>query len=258
MSKTSRAGTARELPPLDYKMALGIPDWRDGFAYPDPDRTTDDQWWWECLRRRDDYRLEWRATYDAAQAQFDRIFASGNCGGDAAHREWLRCKGMYKLEYRKRFKLWESLLAPAVARPPPFFSPRTPGRYNIQYRSIEDAEQQEAGEQQLAFDLRKPLAPQLDSAKDYLTRLQREYVGDVVQARHHKRKWPLYLQVIDARDDHETWDRIFDALLAGEVSAEDAGIEASDRLIDQGASAGAAKARQVWEQAHELMFKLTA
>ncbi|MEJ7667707.1 MAG: hypothetical protein WKH97_03030 [Casimicrobiaceae bacterium] len=140
---------------------------------------------------------------------------------------------------------------------PRFFTREGPACTTSQSRSIEDAERQEPGEQQIAFDLRKPLAPQLDSAKDYLTGLQREYVGDVVQARHHKRKWPLYLRVIDARDDKETWERIFDALLAGEVSA-DAGIEASDRLIDQGASAGAAKARQVWEQARELMFKLTA
>lgn len=35
----------------------GIPDWRNAADYPK--RLTHDQWRWEFLRRRDDYRQEW-------------------------------------------------------------------------------------------------------------------------------------------------------------------------------------------------------
>lgn len=37
----------------------GIPKWRDASAYPDPETTSNFQWKWEFLRRRNDFREDW-------------------------------------------------------------------------------------------------------------------------------------------------------------------------------------------------------
>src|SRR6185437_449222 len=96
-----------------------------------------------------------------------------------------------------------SMLAPSARRPHTGFSPgHRPGLANF-----------ENGLTNICFDLRKPLAPQLARAKDYLSRLQQELVGGVIDARHHKGKWALYLRTIDARDAAATWEQIFDVLL---------------------------------------------
>lgn len=57
MSQTQTQGSKK----LDK---WGIPDWRDASAYPDPENTSDLQWKWEFLRRREDYRKDWE-TYSA-------------------------------------------------------------------------------------------------------------------------------------------------------------------------------------------------
>jgi hypothetical protein len=49
----------RILDPKTIRAKWGIPDWRDGSAYPTPEKMSDRAWRWEFLRRRDDYRRDW-------------------------------------------------------------------------------------------------------------------------------------------------------------------------------------------------------
>jgi hypothetical protein len=69
-------------------------------------------------------------------------------------------------------------------------------------------------------------------------------------------KWPLYLRIIDARDAGETWQIIGRELLEldPDPTPEDLPVDEYDEQINHSGSATAAKARQVWEQAQDLMF----
>ena len=104
----------------------------------------------------------------------------------------------------------------------------------------------------IAFDLSKPLQDQLQQATHHLEALQRERNGQTLKRpRHHRRLWPKYLRVLDARDAGETFESIYQNIELVELPAE----EYDDRADRQN---WAASGRQLWEQASDLMFKLTS
>jgi hypothetical protein len=74
----------------------------------------------------------------------------------------------------------------------------------LRFASRERFDEMEAtGHVVVVFDLNKPLAEQLSKAERRLKRKQAEMLGTVLDRRHHQKKWPIYLRVIDARDAGE-------------------------------------------------------
>ncbi len=55
------------LTPEEYRRKWGIPDWRDAGAYPNAENMGDRAWRWEFLRRREDYREDWKRKGDPSK-----------------------------------------------------------------------------------------------------------------------------------------------------------------------------------------------
>jgi hypothetical protein len=94
-----------------------------------------------------------------------------------------------------------------------------------------------SGRMSLEFDLNEPIAEQIRLAEKQLKNEQLARHGEIISSpRHHISKWRTYLRVIDARDDTQSWATIANEILRYTRNEPQA-------------------ARQVWEQAQELMFK---
>ena len=89
----------------------------------------------------------------------------------------------------------------------------------------------------IEFDLNTPIAEQVKTAERRLKTEQIARHGELISGpRNHTTKWRTYLRVIDARDDSQSWSTI-------------------NREILRYTRNEAQAARQVWEQAQEVMFK---
>jgi hypothetical protein len=77
--------------------------------------------------------------------------------------------------------------------------------------------EKDAGVRDYAFDLSRPLAPQLRKAKRHLERIQEELFGKKNTRRLRENLWADHLRVIDARDAHATYEQIADVLSPDEV-----------------------------------------
>jgi hypothetical protein len=53
----------------------------------------------------------------------------------------------------------------------------------------------------MAFDLKRPLKPQLEHAQKHLAADQAEDVGTLRERRNHRVKWARYLRVLDAKSE---------------------------------------------------------
>ena len=246
--------------PRDYKHDFGIPSWQDAHAYPvDLPMSA---WRWEFLRRREDYRDAWVAQYDASQAYWDELNQS-KCLGDAGRARYLEIGARHLSQMAEKFGLnW-------IPAPSWKFERTTPGIFESTFgfsylsawrdhgekdefgRHVIDARLSTDTQQLVAFDLSKPLAEQLRVATLSLEASQRELMGSLQKERHHKARWGTYLRVLDARADRQTFEGIFQYIeLAGLSQSE------FDERADR--QNWAASGRQLWQQATDLMFKLTA
>lgn len=86
------------------------------------------------------------------------------------------------------------------------------------------------------FDLDRPINSQIAEVKTILEKGQKAIHGKLISPRRHPKKWFTYLRVLDAREDGASWSEIADLLTvtAGTPQA----------------------ARDTWEQANELRFKI--
>jgi len=66
----------------------------------------------------------------------------------------------------------------------------------------------EESEIALTFDLKRPLEPQIEHARQILRQYQAERLGKPLQRRRHPDKWLGYLRTIDAREDDASWVKI--------------------------------------------------
>lgn len=210
----------------------GVPDWEDPTAYPETDDLDSQLWRWQFLRRREDYREDW--LYWAPRTHDSQFFRCQKIGPE--HLEFqARMPGAFD-----KYSLF-ALLNPA--NPCPFYLRFLPtfgyietGRGLSYYRGGKLTELDlPEGTVAVTFDLTQPLKPQLARVKRALVELQERRAGRRVERRRHPEKWPLYLRVLDARDAGATWETIASKILVHERKE-------------------AAAARQIWEQAHQLMF----
>lgn len=160
-------GEDSPLPVSDW----GVPDWRDGSAYPRGDDLTLRQWAWEFLRRDPDYRLDW--TEDTGK-ELSRGVTPDQI--PERRRHWRKYGLKRPLDPTKR-----------VADPP--FIRRSPRVYN---GPADLTLTLGANEMAIIVDLSGSVEDQLKEATAALQSRKAD-------ARIHRDKLPTYLRVLDAR-----------------------------------------------------------
>lgn len=195
----------------------GVPDWRDADAYPKPNELTLDEWRWEFLRRRSDYRTHFM------QPEEEFI-------GDS--------KGLY---FERVYKISEVVdphlsvldLKTRKGEPDDIF----PSYFDITFVDTSLShhyghpwmnEKRPRAEPQpyhidLRVDLTRPLRPQFEKFAKLAANAQKSWgKGRKIHRRTHKAKWPLYLRVLDARASGATYSQISHALLRHQQQTEQA------------------------------------
>jgi len=219
------------------KWNWGVPDWRDRNAYPKPDDLTDDDWHWEFVRRRPDYREAWlfnaERTYRANVEKAETLDAD-----DSRWREHLLktmddpdfyAKRWDPDEYQAKF-WWEDYFRDPSA-PPKQIDPDLGVQFDLAINrktygykilSVEDARYHLPQKRlpgtpvrriAITFDLAKPLKPQLEEVKAtfenwrWVQRNSLEVEKDRRTRGRLRKLWPTYLQILDALDANPLWDK---------------------------------------------------
>ena len=184
---------------INARRMQGLPDWRDAHAYPAV--LSDHVWRWEFLRRKDEYRRDWRRCYPATVKWYQshkfaefftgrapgdgRAFAD-NWGCDSTHPRFLvHMKGSVS-KYGLR-----GLPNPAIARPDnlPF-----EGRFDVP----------------IVFDISEPIEELEQQASRAFKSLKKLYGAS--NARKQRRLWSKYLRALDADADGASYAEICAAL----------------------------------------------
>jgi hypothetical protein len=212
----------------------GVPDWRNEDAYPGSE-TKMYEWSWQFLRRRPDYREFW---LKHAKVEFERSckFAEIMQEDDPEYPtpEWYRGWVVKK----SFFGGISSTLDPSFPHyKPGIFEPKGGGHSVWRAKYDDETAAWNNGLMSIEFDLKSPIAKQLERAERLLKTEQAARFGEIGKGlRNHTTKWHTYLRVIDARDDGQSWSTIARKILRYTRNEPQA-------------------ARQVWEQAQRLMFK---
>jgi hypothetical protein len=180
--------------PVEAKAAdLGIPDWRDPTAYPDPKKLWLSDWRWEFLRRNPQYR----EAYDRPE-----LSVEDESKGRYFERVYQLCAPVDPRLSAKQFaKLTEGEI---------FHSDHFDNFVGTQSLSSKYANHKSEIERILVHssyadiffrcDPLKPLEPQFKAFYEIARRCQRSFKKAILKPRIRKDKWPLYLRVLDARD----------------------------------------------------------
>lgn len=217
----------------------GIPNWLDANAYPED--LTYNEWRWEFLRRREEYRQDWTANHALSyqrNLKTSCVFPNVPLGIGSweefakGFAEMPGCIEKYGIQY---------LANPARPLPRDLFTILTP--YQIRFASPEIFDKlASAGLVLMAFDLRDSVDKQIKKAKEYLQTLQTER-GTKPSTRKHPEKWRRYLRVLDGRAAGATYESIGIELLANDCSDKDG-------VVDN--ARAAARAYQIEQAALEL------
>ena len=174
---------------------LGVPDWRDENAYPGEDELTNDEWRWEFLRRRNDYREDFARPDESYIGEskgryFERVYFMGNLADPTRSVKAMKTK------------------KPDTIDP---FSNLFQGNFDITFLDTDlkalcghpfDGELPRGEAQPYHIDLRVdltyPLPPQFLRLYRFAESAQASWQPYVRRPR--PSKWPLYLRVLDARD----------------------------------------------------------
>ena len=230
-----------------------LPDWRNPSQYPT--NLTTKAWCWQFLRRNENYQNDWDHYYPQSFKKYMDIFKSKplprglKSWEDHVSRfaEMPDCREKYGVSY---------LLNPAENEVPIDLFVHSTYGFAVNYASEQRFEEYEKNHIKLvAFDLAKSVKPQLDMAKKYLSVTQTELIGELKEHRDHKRKWSLYLRVLDARVSGETFESIGIYILSEKTNGRDpdVSVEAYDQQLNKEENAKA-RAKQYWDAAREVMF----
>ena len=185
--------------------AEGEPNWMDGRTYPQPESLNDTFWRWEFLRRRADYRQDWEKYYQATY-EYDVT-----CANDPSYPTRYRRKVVapdhpaFKARMPNSLEKYHlsGLPNPSIAKPWMLSFDSNYGRIYFgqgpdwlgggEEISLCLSEWRVAA----VFDLKKPLAPQLEKVKTDLLEWQDHQVGQNLDRRKSRDEWPLYLRVLD-------------------------------------------------------------
>lgn len=240
----------------------GLPDWRDAAAYTTDEQWDSDRWQWEFLRRRDDYRKAYHL------AKSDNIGLHSVLDDNEGIAFFHEDAALFELDlfFDPAVSDWGSS-GPLWSDP--VFKLRPPHDAHERWWQIKT----------LTFDLGKPIAPQLDAAKELLLQEQglaqltpreqmafaygAEYAGcgemplaemcaklqrNPRALKYQPGKWAVYLRVLDAREAGASWANITEVLYLdgtlGRRKAPEGGYGPPP----------AQAARDLWKQACALRF----
>ena len=215
----------------------GVPDWRIDASYP-AENTSLNMWQWQFTRRRPDYRDEWHKYKGETYERYLTVH-----GADKTLRPEDKA---FRVDIPGSLRKYGLLSCPNPAFSKPIIGGDN-GPVFIEFEKGGHFISDITDEPRMAkvfldsmclavsFDLSMPLAEQLERVRKNLEVAQQRRKGPTPSFRRHTAKWATYLRVIDARDAGQTWDVIAREIL---------------RYNRDDAPAG----RQVWEQAHNLMF----
>lgn len=221
-----------------YSHNWQVPNWQDKAAYPKANELTDDQWLWEFLRRRIDYRKDW-------------LDHSENIKGDTAPHL------AHFIGATEKYGLWgDCLLDPTLSANQlpdgePHFT-NTSGKTHDFDTMIANPELADTLVN-YQFDLAKPLEPQLKEAKNTL-KSERECRGIKDPDKRIRRpQYPGYLRVLDAinlpENERPTYAKIGKIIFDSEDPA-----DAASKVKD--AEAGIKTANAALMAAHLVFNKL--
>jgi len=182
----------------------GIPDWQSAANYGDTGKWSENRWRWEFLRRRHDLRDEFDAkaedefkTKRALYSEFPQMFPDGLLH---PHEPGFCVSTMLiggELQQLPNPRIGEQ----------PWMAIEWTDNVVRKVRQFH-TERAPEGYRRVDFDLSKPIAPQIEFAKEYLLDLQREEQGKAVQFRRTPSKWLTYLRVLDAREAGASWSQV--------------------------------------------------
>lgn len=186
----------------------GVPDWRDGGGYPKPNELTLDEWRWEFLRRRSDYRTD----YMRPEEKF--IGESKGRYFERAHKmNYVADPHLSCLDLKTHGEKLGDIYPPYFDIV--FLDTSLSSHYGYPWND----EKRPRVEPQpyhidLRIDLTRPLTPQFNRFRKLAAEAQKSWSkGGKVSRRLRTDKWPLYLRVLDARASGASYSQIAHALL---------------------------------------------
>lgn len=268
MTSERKTGSAESLEPVTAAPTLnewGIPNWRDRSAYGDVKGWSNNRWRWEFFRRRKDLRQ----CFDQGIRRTEQYYAR-NAGARGLPDTPLNRTDLYftvalNEEQRNRFG-YKWLVNPRIGnQPEELIRPvmfdaiegdgmvKMPARHTLEdvlrMANIRLTEEQrqgviwppdqallsiEADEVVIAFNLERPLVPQIDNSKAWLQEIYAEQRRPVRRTRY-EQKWLGYLRTLDAHEAGASW---------------------SDIAAIHPRTAGKPQtARDIWQAAEALRFK---
>lgn len=198
----------------------GLPDWRDGAAYPHD--LTDRQWWWQFTRRRPDYRGLWLEHRPSEEM----ILAAGpdaRCYPPDRHSLYLNFQLNALLDPRREYSNLElschrrslngtapvstGVRREALNEALALFDDLGPGyvKQALEEATNQSAAAENAGVMLYSFDLSKPLPDQILAAEKTLEFWQERRFGKLNPRRPHDANWSLYLRALDAKEERATF-----------------------------------------------------
>jgi hypothetical protein len=212
----------------------GVPDWRDETAYPRPDQISDKLWRWEFIRRMQDYRKAWDI---ASKAEYEILcrMAEKRQGDKARIRRPDDLYFSVSLEAFSSPEKYHDLIKyeiqpfpnPRIRIPRVFeegpsiihFSDEDGGYFALKPSDKHRVERVSirAGWTMIQFDLTEPIDKQLHRASNRLRQIQSDFADEIGFAaklkqkaarRQRKDMWPLYLRVLDARNQDVAYETI--------------------------------------------------
>jgi hypothetical protein len=191
----------------------GVPDWRDKDAYPKPDDLRLDEWHWEFLRRRPDYRKAWLLL---AEKIYRENVKSDPKTKPIEAPNFIACT--LHGEERKKDPPRLFVCNPSAPKAPErliSFEKETYGHVTFDAREAwtimpEEQDFQLSRIIAISFDLKKPIEPQIEEAKKTFRKAREvviELYGRDQIERKKKNLWPTYLRILDALDANPLWER---------------------------------------------------
>lgn len=184
---------------------LGVPDWRDENSYPGRNELTNEEWRWEFLRRRNDYRKDF-ARRDESYIEeskgryFERLYFVDRPVDPT------RSVNAMKTKKPDTSDTFSNLFPPAFDIT--FLDTDLQALYGDPFTGEPPRGKAQPYHLDLRVDLRHPLPPQFrqlrplaeDAQAGWKRSLRLPRRSKWPLRRPHRDKWPLYLRVLDARD----------------------------------------------------------
>lgn len=217
---------------IEFQNEWGVPDWHDESQYPAPGDLPAELWRWQFIRRMGDYREAWDRAAPMEAALYMEVTSEGRTLASELgmpvppHYRGFHV-GMVPVDHPEQFR--ELIRYQLLGWPNPRTNLPTGTllyRDNLGGAGLAIAEADgvvtrntyiKPHHARVSFDLAAPLEPQLTRVTRALRQLQSaqgEQFGFAAEVntkgkqRVRDDRWPLYLRVLDARNDGATFDEI--------------------------------------------------